>query len=334
LVSGGVGERLARWIVENDVSWRLNEGQPRGVLRGAVHRLLDPLRRRIARRIRSEIVGPQFDYFISGGAKLPVETAAFLFAIGMPIYEGYGSTETNCPIATSTPWHNRLGSVGKLYADIDAKIDPATGELLVKGPNIALGYWNGDDQSLAHWDADGWYHTRDVATLDDDGYLQIEGRLDHMLVLLNGENVSPIAIENRCAAIAGVESAIVVGDHREALVALVALSEQAVRQLAASREWQLSTPWQEDRRIVEWLRGEIQRHVNDRAGHPYECIRHVAIIDSPSVREQTLTATEKIRRREIQRRYASLIEQLYADSPHWLTPGGAAPTSLRRVAAL
>jgi long-chain acyl-CoA synthetase len=217
---------------------------------------------------------------------------------------------------------------------VEAKIDPQTRELLVKGPNIVRSYWHCEAESRENWDDAGWYHTRDIAALDADGFLQIEGRLDHMIVLLNGENVSPTAIENHCTGIAGVESAIVIGDHREALVALFAMNEAAVQAWAGEQGHRLSTPWQCDPQLLAWLRGEVERHVNARAGHPYECIRQVAIIDPPSIEERTLTATEKIRRTEIERRHAALIDQLYADSPHWLRPAARRSSPLRRAAAL
>lgn len=334
LAAGGWRERLAAILINGFVAKSLRDmrGERRWT-RDLLHALLKPLQRRVAQRVRPEIVGPDFDYFISGGAKLPPETAAFLAANGLPIYEGYGSTETNCPIASNTPREHRLGSVGKVFRDVDVKIDPRTRELLVKGANVVTGYLHGDE-TTANWDEDGWYHTRDVASLDDDGFLHIEERLDNVLVLLNGENVCPVSIENRCAAIAGVESVIVIGDRRPALVALVAMNEAAALQWADDHGHVLAAPWRHDPALLTWLRSEVQTHVNQNAGHPYECIRNIAIIEPPSVERQTLTATEKIRRKEIERRYAGLIDALYANPHEWIHPEPHIAIGARRVAAL
>jgi long-chain acyl-CoA synthetase len=236
LAAGGWRERIAHWVIEKVVERLLEDPASNtadmGARLGTFFRLLQ---RRVAQRVRPEVVGPEFDYFISGGAKLPVETAAFLFAIGLPIYEGYGSTETNCPSASNTPQDCRLGSVGKLYVEVEAKVDSTTRELLVRGPNVAREYLHCEAETAANWDAEGWYHTRDIAAIDADGFLSIEERLDHMLVLLNGENVSPVAIENSCLAISGIEAAIVIGDHRPALVALVALNRPIAYSRLAAR---------------------------------------------------------------------------------------------------
>ena len=333
LAAGGWRERLAALVIRGTVAKLLRDmrGQ-RSWPRDFLYTLLSPLRRRVAQRVRPEIVGPDFEYFISGGAKLPPETAAFLEAIGLTIYEGYGSTETNCPIASNTPREHRLGSVGKVFRDVDVKVDPRTQELLVKGANVVTGYLHGNETT--NWDKDGWYHTRDVASLDDDGFLHITERLDNMLVLLNGENVCPVGIENRCATIAGVEAVIVIGDHRPALVALLAMNEAAARQWAADQGHTLQTAWRQDPTLLAWLRGEVHQHVNRRAGHPYECIRNLAIIEPPSVERQTLTATEKIRRKEIERRYAGLIDALYANPSEWIHPESHITINARRVAAL
>src|SRR6185503_8998389 len=114
-----------------------------------------------------------------------------------PVYEGYGSTESNCPIATNTPLSYRLGSVGTMFRGMESKIDPVTGELWLRGPNVVMRYWNLAGGRRDAWTDDGWYRTRDVGCFDDDGFLYIHDRIDNILVSWNEENMSATAIEQR-----------------------------------------------------------------------------------------------------------------------------------------
>lgn len=326
LASGGLAERLARFVVENAARkmYKDARGTPH-VLTNWIYRGLGPLRRRITNQIRSQIVGPQFEYFISGGAKLPLETAAFLWAINLPVYEGYGSTESNCPVATNMPHQYRLGSVGKLFRGVEGKVDPDSGELWLRGPNVVQRYWHAAGDRNHAWTADGWYRTRDVGRLDDDGFLYIEDRVDNILVLWNGENVSASAVEQRFCAIPYVDTAVVVGHQRPVLVALVAINEDMLRRWADRAGHSLGADWRRDPAVMRLLREQIEVHVNRRAGHACERVRHVGVIDPPAPEDQTLTATEKVRRREVERRYASLIEHLYEAQGEWLPAYGPEP---------
>src|SRR4029079_19219676 len=111
----------------------------------------DPLRKAIARRIRSVILGPDFGFFVAGGAKLPQEVGAYLWALEIPVYEGYGTTETNCAVATGVPGRYRIGSPSRLLTGVEAKVDGETGELLIRGPNVATSYWNNPVETARSW---------------------------------------------------------------------------------------------------------------------------------------------------------------------------------------
>jgi long-chain acyl-CoA synthetase len=276
-------------------------------------RLADPLRRRLARRIRRKILGPDFEFFIAGGAKLPLDTATFLWALEIPVYEGYGTTETNCAIATNVPNHSRLGSVGQPFVGVESRIDPASGEILIRGPNVAAGYWNNEQETARSW-TDGWYHTHDIGSVDEDGFLYIADRLDNILVLQNGENVSATELEVRFAEIPYVDSAVVLGHQRPDLIALVTLNEDAVQRWAERTGLALAPKLQNDPAVLALLRQEMEQKVNARAQRCFDRIRQIAIIEPLGTLEQTLTPTEKVNRREIQKRHAGLIESLYAES--------------------
>jgi long-chain acyl-CoA synthetase len=280
--------------------------------------ILSPLQRSIAEQIRRRIVGPDFEFFVSGGAKLPVETASYLWSIGLPVYEGYGSTESNCPIAINTPHQFRLGSVGRLLHDVEAQLEPATHELWLRAPNMAQRYWNLPAETAAAWTDEHWYRTGDVAHFDEDGYLYIEDRIDHLLVLQNGENVWAVEVENHFAAIPYVEAVLVVGHGRPGLVALVALNENTIRHWMQQSGISPEGDWLNHTEVREMLQREIQEKVNTKVGHVYEQVRHFTLIPSPSIQDQTLTATDKLKRSQLEHRHADAIEIMYKEREKWL----------------
>ena len=316
---GSLAERFAGWVIRSETDKILAEATgTTSRLTKLMHRVLAPLRRKISARIRAQVVGPDFEYFISGGAKLPLETAAFLWAIHLPVHEGYGTTETNCPVAVNTPTRHRIGSVGVVFDGIEVSVDKQSGELLFRGPNLAQRYLNEPAETEKNWTRDGWYRTRDIGRIDPEGFLFVEDRLDQMMVLLNGENVSATAVENRFAAIPYVDTAIVVGHQRPAVVALIALNEAEVRRWAEQRCYPLSDDWRSDPDVVALLREEIETKVNLRAQRELQRVRHFGFIDKPQLETRTLTATEKVKRRELEWRNADLIESLYRNQADWL----------------
>ena len=321
LATGRWSERFALSVVEQATQKLCRSARrERRLAADVLCQLLKPVHRAVAGRIRRDIVGPEFDYFVSGGAKLPIETAAFLWSIGLPVYEGYGSTETNCPIASNTPRRHRLGSVGHLFEGVECRIDPTTNEVLLRGANLATHYRQRPDESASTWDADGWYHSRDIGHLDDDGYLYIGDRLDNILVLQNGKNVSATAIESRFAAIPYVETAMVVGHQRPNLAALLVLDERAIRCWAEVQGQPLQEDWRHDPAVTALLRREVDLHVNRAATHGYEGVQQFAVIDALSPDDQTLTATEKVRRKALERKHHDLIEHLYNLPSDWSAP--------------
>ena len=152
----------------------------------------------IQKRIRRSLGGDQA-VFISGGAALDPEIAAGLREYGLNLYQGYGITETSPVVAVETPSAHRVGSVGRLFPGVEVCIDKpnddGVGEILVKGPNVMIGYYNNSkatDEVLK----EGWYHTGDLGRLDQDGFLYICGRMKNLIVTPNGKNVYPEEIED------------------------------------------------------------------------------------------------------------------------------------------
>jgi long-chain acyl-CoA synthetase len=278
-----------------------------------------PLQAITQKFVRPRLVGPEFLFFVSGGGPLPLETEAFFFAIGLPVYQGYGTTETNCSIAVNTPTQHRPGSCGKVMSpDIEVKIEAETGQLLVRGPNIAREYLNRPDETARTWTSDGFLRTPDLARIKD-GYIYIGDRSDDMMVMANGEKVSPAEVQKRFAAIPYVENAIVVGHKRTSIVALVALNIDAVRKWAEGKKITLEEDLRHDPRVKELIRDEVRRNVNERGNREYyDTVRNIAIIDPLSVQDGTLTSSDKPMRKSILSKYSDLIDSLYAKTEEWL----------------
>ncbi len=285
-------------------------GREPGALLAAQHRLADRL---VLARIR-EALGGRVRYCISGGAELPLHLAEFLHAVGIFVVEGYGLTETSPVIAVNgvRPGEIRLGTVGKPLPDLEVRIAD-DGELLVRGPSVFQGYWNKPEATAEAFDEEGFFRTGDIAELDDDGFLLIVDRKKDLIVTAGGKNVAPQPIESRLKQSPLVETAVLIGDGRPYIVALIGPAFEELERRARERG-------------IEWVdRGELIAHPDVRRMYDevvtavnaglarYEQIKRFALLPEPlSVEGGELTPTLKVKRRVVEERYARLIERLYA----------------------
>ena len=160
-----------------------------------------------------ESLGPKLKLVVTGGAALDPETEAGFNDLGFDVEQGYGLTETSPVIAAETPKCRRLGSIGKCFPSVEVKIDNpdenGVGELMAKGPSIMIGYYENDEATKKALDADGWFHTGDLARIDEDGYIYISGRKKSVIVLNNGKNVFPEEIETLLNKVEGIKESFV-----------------------------------------------------------------------------------------------------------------------------
>ena len=163
-------------------------------------------------KIRRQL-GGRLETMICGGAPLSPVVGRFFLGAGIPLYEGYGLTETSPVLAANRPSSWRLGSVGQPYPGVELRIGPEN-EILARGPNVMLGYWNHPEATRAAIEADGWFHTGDVGGFDDDGYLHITDRIKDLIITAGGKKVAPQPIESRTQLSPFVAQAILVGDRR------------------------------------------------------------------------------------------------------------------------
>ena len=296
----GVGRRA--------LPWRLREDHPSGLL-GLELAVADGL---VFSKIK-ERLGGRFEFAVSGGAPLGRDVAEFFWGAGIPIYEGYGLTETSPVVAVNTPGALKLGTVGKPIPGIEVRIAD-DGEILVRGPNVMRGYWNAPQATAEAIDADGWFHTGDIGTLDEDGFLHITDRKKEILVNAYGKNIAPAPIENLLKASPYIGHAVLIGDRRNYLTALLVpdfesleawAAKQGIGAAGGDRKALVARP--EARALYA---AEVER-VNEGLAHYEQIVRWALLPDDFSVETGELTPTQKVKRRVIDKKYAAEIEALY-----------------------
>jgi long-chain acyl-CoA synthetase len=297
--------------------WALGEGlrKARAHLAGRPH--FAPLAgladRLVGAKVRARM-GGRLRIGFSGGAALHPMVLEFFIAMGIPIVEGYGLTETSPVISLTRLGHERPGSVGPPIPGVEVEIGP-DGEILTRSPYVMRGYWQNHpatEEALRG----GWFHTGDVGFLDPAGQLHLTDRLKDLLVTSGGKNVAPQPIEARLKASKWITEAVLIGDHRPCIVALLVPNFERLESLARRNGW----PFASRRELL--ARPEILAIVQRRLDRlneplaPFEQIKRFALLDQEMTQESgELTPTLKVRRRVIHERHAALIESLYASPP-------------------
>lgn len=274
--------------------------------------LLQPvLDRLVGARIRARL-GGRLRFAISGGAPLPAEISRTFIALGIEILQGYGLTETSPVISVNRLEDNEPTSVGPALRGIEVALGEHD-ELLTRSRAVMLGYWHNDEATRALIDAEGWLHTGDQASIGPRGHITLTGRLKDILVLSTGEKVPPADIEHALAACPLVEQALLVGDGKPFLTALVVPQAEALRQLAETLNLPLdgdAAPLH-DPALRSAVLGQLQPCLSQFPG--YARLGGVALLDQAmSVENGLLTPTLKLKRNVIVQRYRHEVDALYA----------------------
>jgi long-chain acyl-CoA synthetase len=305
----GVKRRLvdSALRVGRRVSELRQQGQPVRAGLGFHHRVADRL---VYSKVKSRL-GGRLRIAVSGGAPLAKEIAEYFHALDILILEGYGQTECTTACAVNRIDRFRFGTVGPAMPGFEIRI-AEDGEILVKGPTIFAGYYKDEESTRAVLDDDGWLHTGDVGELDADGFLTITDRKKDIIVTAGGKNVAPQNLENDLKSSRYVSQALVVGDRRPYLVALITLDEAEVKGWAAGRGVDGSLAALAQHQDVRQLVEEVVNAVNaDRSR--FEQIKRFTILPRDFSSEQDeVTPTLKLRRRVCEEHFANEIEQLYS----------------------
>lgn len=256
------------------------------------------------------VFGPRIKQLTSGGAPLPRQIAEGFFAAGLPLLEGYGLTETSPVISFNSIEQYRIGSVGKALGDVEVRIAD-DGEILTRGPHVMRGYWKNEEATNATID-DGWLKTGDVGRLDDDGFLFITDRKKDLFVTSSGKNIAPAELERILSRDEYIDQAVVYGDGRKFVSALIAPDFARLQAVADDRTVELTTDdeFLTAPELLTFLEERIQL-VMEQVSQPERVKKFLVLARPFQVSDGELTATLKVRRRHIIDRYEEQLAALY-----------------------
>ena len=259
-----------------------------------------------------KLLGGNMRACCSGGAALPNHVAEFFWQEGVPLVQGYGLTESSPVITTATPTHNKIGTVGPAIENVEVKIAD-DGEIATRGPHVMLGYWHRPEDTAAAI-RNGWLHTGDLGEIDADGYLRITGRKKELIVTAGGKNIAPVFIEGLLSQEPLIHQAIVIGDGRKYLTALLVPSPDALRSEIISRRIPVTSAAEAlvHPAVLDLYRQRIDQRLSTAAR--CEQIQRFALLPRAFTAEQEeLTPTLKLRRKVIQEHFSKEIEAMYSD---------------------
>jgi long-chain acyl-CoA synthetase len=253
------------------------------------------------------LFGGRIRQAVTGAAPIAHEILEFFYACGIPIMEGYGMTETSTVATVNTPEEHRFGSVGKALPGVDLKI-AADGEVLIKGPNIFQGYYKNEEATREALEGD-WLHTGDLGRLED-GFLFITGRKKDIIITAGGKNITPANLENGLKQNRWISQAVVVGDKRPYLIALVTLDPDEAPAFAQQHDIPV-----ESLPESEVMRAEVQKVVDEVNSHVgrVEQIKKFQILPHDFSQETgEMTPSLKVKRNVVNEKYADVVDRLYA----------------------
>jgi long-chain acyl-CoA synthetase len=287
----------------------LQQNRPVPLPLATAYRFFDRL---VFSRLRAKTFGNNISFLISGGAPIAKELLEFFHAVGVPIMEGYGLTETSAPATLNRAGELCLGSVGRPLPGSEIRVAD-DGEVLIRGPGVFRGYYRDPEATAAALSEDGWFASGDVGRVDDDGFLYITDRKKDLIVTAGGKNVAPQNIENLLKQDPLISQVMVHGDRRKYLVALVTLDLEELHAWARREGLEgLDATELQRRPEVEGRVDQLVTRLNATLPR-YETIKRFRIVERDfSVDDGTLTPTMKVKRREVERRYQALLAELYA----------------------
>jgi long-chain acyl-CoA synthetase len=253
-------------------------------------------------------------YAASGAAPIAPEILQFFMGIGVPMHEVYGMTENSAVATSNRPGRIRLGTVGEPHPGIELKIDEATGEILTRHPGNFKGYWKNAQATAETLTSDGWLHTGDVGEWVDGTHVKITDRLKDIIITAGGKNISPSEIENSLKTSPYIKEAIVVGDRRPYLVALVGIELDTVGNWAQQRRlpYTTSRDLSEKPEVLQLVQGVIDV-VNARFSRVEGVKKFRMILKELDHEDGELTATQKVKRAAISNMFSALIEEMYEE---------------------
>lgn len=252
-------------------------------------------------------------YLVTGAAPISPELVRWYMALGLPMLEVWGMTET-CGASTGVPAGGmKPGSIGPAAPFNEVKLDPATGEILVRGPNVFAGYLNQPEKTAETIDKDGWLHTGDVGVMDKEGYFRITDRMKDIIITAGGKNITPSELENELKFSPYITDAVVIGDRRPYLTVIVMIDQENVEKFAQDQDVPFSNYASLTRapEVQALIQTELDR-VNKKFAR-VEQIKKFFLLDKQlTAEDEELTPTMKLKRKLVEKKYEAQIQAMYA----------------------
>ena len=296
----GVGQRVADHVLKGEAV----PGSLKLQFRAARLLVLDNVRKLIGiHRAR---------FLVTGAAPISPELVRWYLALGVPMLEVWGMTET-CGASTGVPAERiKPGSIGPAAQFNEVRLDPQTGEILVRGPNVFMGYLNLPEKTAETIDTDGWLHTGDVGVVDEEGFFRITDRMKDIIITAGGKNITPSEIENELKFSPYVTDAVVIGDKRQYLTVIVMIDQENVEKFAQDNDVPFSN-YASLTRATEVQ--QLIQDVIDAANKKFarvEQIKKFWLLDTQlTAEDEELTPTMKLKRKLVQQKYADQIDAMY-----------------------
>jgi long-chain acyl-CoA synthetase len=275
-------------------------------------------------------LGGRFRFAISGGAPLSRDVAEFFWAAGIEVYEGYGLTETSPVLSCNRPGEWRLGTVGRAIPGVTLRL-ASDGEVLAKGPNVMEGgYWRKPDETASVFDAEGWFLTGDIGSFDADGFLTLTDRKKEILINAYGKNIAPAPIEAALRSVRYVSSAVLIGDRRRFLSALIVPNFEKLEAWALSSgvKFRDHDALVKDPKVLSLVKQAIDI-LNGDEPHERQIRAFTLLTDDFTIDGGELTPTMKIKRRVVAEKYRDVIDRMYGEAEEGTASGERPGDSLR-----
>lgn len=251
-------------------------------------------------------------FLVTGAAPISPDLVRWYLALGVPMLEVWGMTET-CGASTGVPAERmRPGSIGPAASFNEVRLDPATGEILVRGKNVFAGYLNLPEKTAETIDKDGWLHTGDVGVMDGEGYFRITDRMKDIIITAGGKNVTPSELENDLKFSPYITDAVVIGDKRPYLTVIIMIDQENVEKYAQDADVPFSNYASLTRspEVQALIQGEIDR-VNTKFARVEQIKKFFLLENQLTAEDEELTPTMKLKRKLVEKKYADQIEAMY-----------------------
>ncbi len=296
-----------KWLIAKAAFYRANTKDPNQTSSNPIDRLFA----RLVYSKLSDALGGELEYLITGGAPLSIPVYRFFINIGIPLYQGYGLTETSPVISVNTPEYNKVGTCGKTFDHVEVKLAEDS-ELLMRGDSMMLGYHKQPAKTREVIDEQGWLHTGDLAQIDDEGYITILSRKKELFKTSTGKYVSAIAMEQKITANKWIDYAVVIADNRPYVCALLFMDEVLLREFA-DKKGLSDLPFEElvaHHRVQAIVMNLIKR-VNEKLNHWEQIQKYHIITDEVSIESGILTPSMKVSRNAVEKIYQIEIDNFY-----------------------